>query len=54
MASVTFSKMARFSMAQKTFLPVLYFPVIDHGPKRVVLLANVNKLRKANSKTQEF
>ena len=51
MASVTSGKMHAL-IGSETFLPVHYFPVIENCPKRVILQSNVNKLRNANSKTQ--
>ena len=52
MASVTSGKLARFDWHRNIFACPL-FSVIDHGPKRVILKSNGNKLRKANSKSQE-
>ena len=40
----------RALIGSEAFFPVHYFPETDHGPKRVILQSNVNKLRKVNSK----
>ena len=52
MASVISGKTARFDWLRNIFSRPLFSRNRPHGPKRVILLSDVNKLCNANSKTQ--